>query len=218
MQNPNAPAQPPTAPPPVTAVTAVTDAAPSATLVYRAASAQRDELQGQLRTLVEQRHGLLRELEDHGSVPGQASSGMQQRIGQIDLRIADVDKAIVAADLAVARAASIPGAVTIEPPRMRDGPPREAFFAGGTLVLLLAVIVPISMAYARRIWRKNVAGVAELPRELIERFSRLEQTSEATALEVERIGEGQRFVTRLLTDRADRALGVPVGTRSSEES
>ena len=215
MQNPSAPEQPPAPPqPPATAV----EAAPSATLVYRAATAQRDELQGQLRSLVEQRHGLLRELEDHGSVPGQASSGMQQRIGQIDLRIADVDKAIVAADLQVARAASIPGAVAIEPARPDDGPPWEAVFFGGTVLLLLAVMVLISMAYARRIWRKNVAGVAELPRELIERFSRLEQTSEATALEVERIGEGQRFVTRLLTDRADRALGVSVGTRSSEES
>ncbi|MEJ7758548.1 MAG: hypothetical protein WKF55_03025 [Gemmatimonadaceae bacterium] len=194
------------------------EAAPSATLVYRAATAQRDELQGQLRSLVEQRHGLLRELEDHGTVPGQASSGMQQRIGQIDLRIADVDKAIVAADLQVARAASIPGAVTIEPPTMRDGPPREALFAGGTLLLLLAVMVPISIAYARRIWRKNVAGVTELPRELIERFSRLEQTSEATALEVERIGEGQRFVTRLMTERADRALSDAVGVRSPDGS
>jgi hypothetical protein len=30
---------------------------------------------------------------------------------------------------------------------------------------------------------------------------------ETTALEVERIGEGQRFVTRLLTERADHVLG-----------
>jgi len=167
---------------------------------------------------MKQRHGLLRELEDHGSVPGQASSGMQQRIGQIDLRIADVDRAIVAADLQVARAASIPGAVTIEPARPDDGPPWDVMFFGGTVLLLLALMVLISMAYARRIWRKNVAGVTELPRELIERFSRLEQTSEATALEVERIGEGQRFVTRLLTDRADRALGETVGARSREDS
>ena len=142
----------------------------------------------------------------------------QQRIGQIDLRIADVDKAIVAANLQVARAASIPGAVTIEPARPDDGPPWEAVFFGGTVLLLLAVMVLISIAYARRIWRKNVAGVTELPRELIERFSRLEQTSEATALEVERIGEGQRFVTRLLTDRADRALGEPAGARSRQDS
>jgi len=143
---------------------------------------------------------------------------MQQRIGQIDLRIADVDKAIVAADLQVARAASIPGAVTIEPARPDDGPPWEVIFFGGTALLMLALVALISMAFARRIWRKNVAGVAELPRELIERFSRLEQTSEATALEVERIGEGQRFVTRLLTDRADRALAEPVGARSREDS
>ena len=35
------------------------------------------------------------------------------------------------------------------------------------------------------------------------RLSRLEQTMDDMALELERVGEGQRYVTRLLSERAD---------------
>ena len=37
--------------------------------------------------------------------------------------------------------------------------------------------------------------------ELNQRLARVEQIVEATALEIERISEGQRFTTRLLSDR-----------------
>jgi len=37
--------------------------------------------------------------------------------------------------------------------------------------------------------------------ELIARISRVEQIVEATAVEIERISEGQRFTTRLLSER-----------------
>jgi hypothetical protein len=38
-----------------------------------------------------------------------------------------------------------------------------------------------------------------------ERFARLEQAVDAIALEVERISEGQRFTTRLLSEQARRS-------------
>jgi len=38
-----------------------------------------------------------------------------------------------------------------------------------------------------------------------ERFARLEQAVDAIALEVERISEGQRFTTKLLSEQARRA-------------
>jgi hypothetical protein len=37
--------------------------------------------------------------------------------------------------------------------------------------------------------------------ELLDRIERVERIVEATAVEIERIGEGQRFTTRLLSDR-----------------
>jgi hypothetical protein len=43
------------------------------------------------------------------------------------------------------------------------------------------------------------------------RLARVEHAVEAVAIEVERISEGQRYVTKLLTERGSRApLGLPV--------
>ena len=186
----------------------VTDATPSAQSVYEAALATRNELRGQLDALVSQRHGLLRELEDH-DVTGPATSGMQQRIVQLDARIAELDVQIAAADAAVAKTAAIPGAVVARPEVFRSGPPEEAFFIVPPLLLVL--FLPIVIAWSRRIWRRSGTPPApQLPSDLGDRLARLEAMGETTALEVERIGEGQRFVTRLLTERADRVLGEKV--------
>jgi hypothetical protein len=40
--------------------------------------------------------------------------------------------------------------------------------------------------------------------EISQRLARLEQIADATAVEIERIGEGQRFTTKLLGDRTVR--------------
>ena len=46
-----------------------------------------------------------------------------------------------------------------------------------------------------------------------ERMARLEQAVDVIAVEVERISEGQRFTTRLLTERSQREIdGVPTAT------
>jgi hypothetical protein len=44
-----------------------------------------------------------------------------------------------------------------------------------------------------------------------QRLARVEAAVEAIALEVERIGEGQRYVTTLLTERAHPMLERPAG-------
>lgn len=43
-----------------------------------------------------------------------------------------------------------------------------------------------------------------------QRLARVEQAVESVAVEVERIGEGQRYVTSLLAGRAQPALELPV--------
>lgn len=192
---------------------AVATAAASAENSYHAARSARNELRDQLDVLVGQRHTFLRELEDHEEVGGPATTGMQQRIVQLDGRIAQLDIAIATADAAVAAAAAVPGAV-IEPPRReRSGPPEEVFFI--VPALLTFAMLPLIIAFARRIWRRsNAPAPAQLPSDLSDRLARLEAMGETTALEVERIGEGQRFVTRLMTDRASREIGegVPIST------
>jgi hypothetical protein len=81
-----------------------------------------------------------------------------------------------------------------------------------TLVIWLAAIVciglPISVAFARSIWKRTTARVLPpAPAEDARRLERVEQAVDAIAIEMERMSEGQRYVTKLLAERADR-LGV----------
>jgi hypothetical protein len=165
--------------------------------VLRGFRAQREELGDQLDNLQQTREQLTQELQQ---IPAGSAgrTGLEQRIAGIDTRIANLDKAIAEADAQVARASAIPGAI-VEPPRIvREGPPEEVFVLGA--IFMVVVLLPMSIAMARRIWKRGGQVVAAFPKEIGERLGRLEQAAEATALEVERIGEGQRFLTRLFTE------------------
>jgi hypothetical protein len=84
-----------------------------------------------------------------------------------------------------------------------------AAVAIGSLAGLSAIGVAVH-AYVRRIGRhdRRMAG-ANTPLALAdERLVRIEQAVDAIAIEVERIAEGQRFLTKLQADRTEpRALG-----------
>ena len=87
-----------------------------------------------------------------------------------------------------------------------QGPPEEVFVLSG--MFLVIVLLPLSIAFARRIWRRGAAAVSAIPKEFSDRFGRLEEAVDAIAVEVERVGEGQRYVTRMLTEGGARALGA----------
>lgn len=94
-----------------------------------------------------------------------------------------------------------------------------AFFV---MVVLVVIGWPIARAIARRMDRATAAP----PRagaDNADQLRRIEQAVEAMAIEVERVSENQRFVTRLLSEgRPDEALLAPAGgqratTRSPSE-
>ena len=84
------------------------------------------------------------------------------------------------------------------------------------MLMIVAIVVgfPLARAHAKRMER----GVdpRALPNDLTERLTRMEQAIDSMAVEIERISEGQRFTTRLLSERAPDALaakapgGVPM--------
>jgi len=84
------------------------------------------------------------------------------------------------------------------------------FLHAGTHVGLLA----LGAYYVRRIWRRRLV-VPDLAGELSDNLTQLEKSVAAVAIEVERIGEGQRFITRLFTEKGDqRAGGEDVAERT----
>ncbi|MDQ3948968.1 MAG: hypothetical protein M3282_01350 [Gemmatimonadota bacterium] len=175
--------------------------------VLAAARAQREELSNQLERLEEKRRELTQELRR--GADGGNREGIERRISEIDQRIVEIDKQIASADLAVAKAAAIPGAVVERPdppPPMEAGPPESVVVMWG--VFTVFVLFPLTIAYARRLWRRGALAVAELPKVLAERLTRLDQAVDTIAIEVERISEGQRFLTKVMTEGAGRALGA----------
>jgi hypothetical protein len=179
---------------------------PGPSAIYEGFKAQRNELNSQLEELQNTRQGINNELED---MPASAAQrpGLEARLKDVDGRIMAVDQMLAGNAAQIAQAAAIPGAV-VEPPRtINQGPPEDAYVLGGLFMLI--VLLPLSIAIARRIWRRSSAVVTSFPREIAERLGRMEQAVEATAVEVERIGEGQRFLTRLFTEgEGTRVIGA----------
>jgi hypothetical protein len=83
------------------------------------------------------------------------------------------------------------------------------FFA---MVTCCAIGVPLVRGLVRR-WEKQDAGT-KIPSDVTARLERMEQGIEAIAVEVERISEGQRFTTKLLSEREGHAL--PAASRSAD--
>ena len=192
-------------PGPARAATAVSEITRNASAadVYTAAKNSRKELRNQLESLEGKRQELTRELSD-GETADAAKVGITARIKELDARIVSADQAIAQSDAAVAAAASIPGAIVEPPPYQRQGPPDEIFAI--PIVFTLVVLMPIAIAYARRIWKRSATVVAPVPRELQEKLQQLTESVESIGLEVERIGEGQRFITKVFTDTNARLL------------
>jgi len=190
----------------------------SASAVYEALKAQRTELRNQLEGLEDKRRDLSQRLEEP-MLNATDRKGIEQRITEVDQRISAIDKQIGESEARIASAAAVPGAVVErrEPPR--QGPPEEVFILGG--IFIFVVLLPLSIAMARRIWRRGVATITNLPKELIERLTRLEQGVDAIAVEVERIGEGQRYMARMAAeDGGMRAIAAgaaePVEVKARE--
>lgn len=75
--------------------------------------------------------------------------------------------------------------------------------AMGAMIMMVVVFGPLARAFARRIDKRSIATPASLPPEVAQRLAAIEQAVDSVAVEVERISEGQRFTTKLLSDRTN---------------
>jgi hypothetical protein len=128
------------------------------------------------------------------------------QIGQVQGQLAQVQ-----AELAARQALESQQGVPPHPfrPQMHSFDPD--FAAGLMFAFIFAVMMPISIAYARRIWRGKPVAQPR-PDDVVsgQRLERLEQSVDAIAIEIERISEGQRFVTKVLATRLPDPAAAPV--------
>jgi hypothetical protein len=69
-----------------------------------------------------------------------------------------------------------------------------------------AIVLVIRMAFKHREKMASLGGGSEQSQRIEARLERVEQAMDAIAFEVERIGEGQRFITKVFADRNNLAL------------
>ena len=80
--------------------------------------------------------------------------------------------------------------------------PIIAIIAGASI----AIFMPIARAYARRMERQASTAIANP--DVVTRLERMEQAIESIAVEIERVSEGQRFTTKLLSEQKGPRLGA----------
>lgn len=112
-----------------------------------------------------------------------------------------------------------PQGITTVPPQLpfdpNAGPPQGVIVLSIAFFVCTAAVIiglPLVRAFARRMDRSGglpaKAGASDL--ESAQRLARMEQAIDSIAIEVERISEGQRFTTKLLSEAPK---GAPVERR-----
>ena len=173
---------------------------------------ERSMLMGQLDAL-RREHRELRVQLTH--IPEGAERQIRgERILELDQQIQLAEKSLQV-NLVEMTEAAPPTATVMEIPAPFPGEPHlidlpKEYVLLGSLFMLVTFL-PLSIALARRMWHRGTTAAAPVPAELVERMNRVENIVEATALEVERIGEGQRFMTSLMNENlgASRHVAAP---------
>ena len=199
---PSAPAAPGTPQAPLT----ITTPGPSGTTItlpipathqeVGALLAQREELGSQLSSVAARRAELSEEIRN--APEGASRTGLEDRIRVLDQRIVTLesDLSAVGRQIAAARPELVQD---VQFPQGNDDEFVEGLLTGGFFAGI--TLLPIFYFYLRRRWRKKgVKAPKELPTESAQRLERLEHGMESIAIEIERVSEGQRFVTRLLSE------------------
>lgn len=190
---PLAPGTPQAAAPGIAAVPSV----PTTAAEVAALKARRSELSNQLESAAGRRQRLSASL---AGKEGADRAGIEARIAVLDQRIMQLESdlsttghQLVMAPGTLVATTSPAGQFAIEP----------GIAAGLSLVLIVFVLAPIAFAAARMMWKRASSRATPEPQlsgDAARRLERLEQGMDAIAVEIERVSEGQRFVTRLLSE------------------
>lgn len=173
--------------------------------------ARRDELSQQLGSAVGRRNSLASQIQ---KADGASRAGLEQRMTLLDQRILGLERDI---DANGRQLASMPGELlTSTQAPWEGGMLSSSQVTGISIVGILFVLAPLAIgSVLLRLRRASAAGPPPLPVEVERRMERIELAVDTIAVEVERISEGQRFVTQLLNRTAESLPAIGAGERAA---
>ena len=159
---------------------------------------QRGEMSNQLSSAQNRREELINQIR---SAPPGTEQGLQNQYQVLSDRIVAIENDIEGSGR-ILRTGQIPVGITIVPPRsFSTGNQTDDAERGAALAAL--ILLPIGAIYMLRAFRRRRRGgrrEVEVNAEHESRFDRLEQAVDAIALEIERVGEAQRYQAKLLSE------------------
>jgi len=184
--------------------------------------ARRAELSDQLESAASRRRSLADQVRH---ADGASKAGLEARLAVLDQRIVHLESEIDATGQQLASPQAQQYAAETRPAPNFGPPWRNSNFDPTPVAIAFVVFVmsPIALSISRLFWKRGSRKMTVPPAapDSTERLERIEQAVDAIAIEVERVSEGQRFVTRLLSERAPaigaapaEAVPVPVGEGS----
>jgi hypothetical protein len=177
--------------------------------------ARRSELSDQLESATGRRRSLAEQVR---RADGVNKAGLESRLATLDQRIVRLEGELdavgqqLASPQAAAYVAQTRPPVNFQPPRFSNVDPEPII-----ICFILFVLSPIALSISRLIWKRGSRMSMQPSAPLAEsgeRLERIEQGMDAIAIEVERVSEGQRFVTKLLAER--NGAGLNAGLQPAE--
>lgn len=171
---------------------------------------QRSEMSDQLVSAQNRRERILEELR---TAPPGTEQGLREQYQVLSDRIVAIERDIEVSGRTL-RTGQVQVGTTIVPPRdyvrnPADDAERGAAIGAMILIPLAAVMLVRRLRRGRRRQQSSNTVVYD------ERMERLEQAVDAIALEIERVGEAQRYQTKVLAE-ANLMPAMSLGQRSAE--
>lgn len=172
-----------------------------------AIKARREELSNQLQSVDSRRSKLMSQLKS--ATDPVAVKGLEARLALLDQRQLQLESDIQQTGQLLTSASAGLIASTTDAPRFAGFTPNQAM--GLSVLSIIFIGFPLAVGLAKAMWRRSTrpAIPPQALTETAQRLERLESSVDAIAIEVERISEGQRFVTKLLSEgQGAPALGA----------
>ena len=191
-------------PPPVFVVPGPQGSGPITLQVPRTArdiealKSRREELSNQLQSVDSRRSKLLTQLQRINDPT--AVKGLEARLSLLDARQLQLESDIATTGQLLSSPATQQFATTGQPVFYGGLSSRQVMAL--SVLSIIFIFFPLATGLSRAIWKRSAKpGVPPtVLTETAQRLERLESSVDAIAIEIERISEGQRFVTRLLSE------------------
>ena len=170
---------------------------------------QRSEMSNQLSSARERREELLDEIR---AAPNGTEQGLLSHLQVVNDRIINIERDLEKSGQTL-RSGQVPVGTVLVPPRFSS--PTDAAERGVAIsALVLAPLMLSFMVMRWRRWKRRGENRSSSP-DHDARMERLEQAVDAIAIEVERVGESQRYQSKVLAE-ANLMPALAAGQRAAE--